>query len=127
MHSHKHLPRPFYVAICIVPLRDLVLKFVFNLQAWFSCKNEGLEDCFNKLSVIHRVNCRGMGHWDTAVNIMKMPFSTVFISFRPASSFGYLHIPGLSGKKHNAGYKKPLPIWLRGLFSPCRTVDWFSF
>ena len=30
---------------------------------------------------------------------------------------------GLSGKKYKEGYKKPLPIWLRGLFNPCRTVD----
>ena len=30
---------------------------------------------------------------------------------------------GLSGKKNNVGYKKPLPIWQCGLFNPCRTVD----
>ena len=35
---------------------------------------------------------------------------------------------GLFGKKSDAGYKKPLPVWLRGLFSPCRTVvDFFIF
>ena len=31
-------------------------------------------------------------------------------------------------QKRNAGYKKPLLVWLRGLFSPCRTVvDFFIF
>ena len=28
-----------------------------------------------------------------------------------------------SVKKNNADYKKPLPVWLRGLFSPCGTVS----
>ena len=31
------------------------------------------------------------------------------------------------GKKSSEGYKKPLPVWLCGLFSPCRTVVFFIF
>ena len=32
---------------------------------------------------------------------------------------------GISGEKTTRAIKKPLPVWLRGLFSSCRTVDYF--
>ena len=46
--------------------------------------------------------------------------------FTISSKYNVLDYAGLSGKKRNPGYKKPLPVWLHGLFSPCRTVVDFS-